>query len=88
MRAIFLFGGFIGFLVVAIAGWSAGRAGDRVLFDASIGCLVGAFLFRWFWARMMSALTHTVRIKRAERQAAEEAHAAAKATPVTAVRAK
>lgn len=88
MRAIFLFGGFIGFLVVAVAGLAAGRAGDRVLFDASIGCLVGAFLFRWFWERMIIALTHAVRSKRAARRAAEEAQAAAKATPVSAIRAK
>lgn len=88
MRAIFLLGGFVGFLVVAASGLIAGRAGDRVLFDASLGCLAGAILFRWFWARMIVALTQTVRAKRAERRAAEEAQAAAKATPVAAVRAK
>lgn len=88
MRAVFLTGGFVGFLVVAVTGWAAGRAGDRVLFDASLGCLAGAFLFRWFWERMISALTQAIRAKRAARQAAEEAQAAAKAVPVTAIRAK
>lgn len=88
MRSIFLLGGFVGFSVVAVSGLQAGLAGDRILLDASVACLGSALLFRWFWAQVAHALAHAVKAKRAAQRAAEEAHAAAKATPVTAVRAK
>jgi hypothetical protein len=83
MRFIFLAGGFVGFLIVAVTGLLAGRSNDLVLRDASIGCLAGAFLFRWFWSIYVNAIIHTVKTKRAAQAAAEEAEAAAKATPVT-----
>ena len=88
MRSIFLLGGFVGFLVVAVAGWLGGRSADRILIDASVACLVSALLFRWFWSRVVVALTDTVKKKRAIRQAAEEAGAAAKAVPVVAIKTK
>lgn len=88
MRAVFLLGGFVGFVVVAISGFQAGRSGDRVLIDASLACIGSALLFRWFWSRLVNALADTVKKKRAVRQAAEEAAAAAKATPVAAVKTK
>ena len=86
MRSVFLLGGFLGFVVVAASGLQAGRSGDRVLFDASLGCLASAVIFRWFWSRLVVALCETVKIKREARRAAEEAHAAAKATPVGAAK--
>lgn len=88
MRSIFLLGGFVGFILVAASGLQAGRSGDRVLFDASLGALGGALLFRWFWMRITAALIETVQKKRTLRRAAEEAEAAAKAVPVTPVKAK
>ncbi len=88
MRSIFLFGGFISFLVVAVSELQAGRSGDRVLLDGSIACLIGGFVFRWFWSQIVLALTVAVKAKRAARRAAEEAAAAAKATPVGASKAK
>lgn len=88
MRSVFLFGGFIGFLVVAISGWQAGRSADRILIDASVACLGSALLFRWFWSRVAVALTDVIKKKRAAQQAAEEAKAAAKAVPVTAIKTK
>ena len=83
MRSIFLLGGFIGFLVVAVSELQAGIPGDRILLDAAIGCLVGAVLFRWFWSALVKALTHAVKAKRAERAEAAEAAAAAKAAAVS-----
>ncbi len=77
MRSIFLFGGFVGFAVVAIAGLLAGRSGDKVLLDAAIGCVAGAMLFRWFWVTLQRAVVVTVKTKRAKQRAAEEAAAAA-----------
>lgn len=83
-----MIGGFVGFSAVAASGLLAGRSGDRVLFDAAIGCLVGALLFRWFWSRMIAALGVAVQAKRAERRAAEEAQAAARATSVSPAKTK
>ena len=88
MRAVFLFGGFVGFLVVAISGWQAGRSADRILIDASVACLASALLFRWFWSRVGVALADAVKTKRATRQAIEDADAAAKAVPVVAIKTK
>lgn len=82
MRFIFLTGGFIGFLAVAIVGLFVGRAIDLVLRDAAIGALVGGFLFRWFWAIFVKLLSQAVRAKRAAEAAADAAAAAAAKTPV------
>ncbi len=68
--------------MVAVTGLLAGRSGDKVLLDAAFGCLAGAILFRWFWTHLQQAIVVTVRAKRARQRAAEEAAAAAKATPV------
>jgi len=77
MRFIFLIGGFVGFILVTVAGFLADRNIDLVLRDASIAALAGAILFRWFWAIFVKLLSQAVRSKRATRQAAEDAAAAA-----------
>jgi hypothetical protein len=77
MRFIFLIGGFVCFVLVAIAGWTADRGIDLVLRDASIAALIGGFLFRWFWSIFVKLLTQAVRAKRATEKAKEEAAAAA-----------
>lgn len=82
MRTVFMAGGFVGFFVVVAAGSVAGRSWDELLRDAAIGALVGGFLFRWFWSAFVKSVGHAVKSKRAARQAAEEADAAARATPV------
>ena len=86
MRFMFLSGGFIGFVIVALTGFLSDRALDLVLRDAAIGCLAGAFLFRWFWSVWIGAIVHAVQAKRVALAAAEEAAAAAKATPVAAAK--
>ena len=45
MKFAFLVGGFTGFALVTVAGFTAGRAADLVLRDAALGCLAGALLF-------------------------------------------
>lgn len=80
MRFIFLTGGFVGLLAVAIMGLSAGRAVDLVLRDAAIGALVGGILFRWFWSIFVKLLSQAVRAKRAAEAASEAANNAAAAT--------
>ena len=61
MRFIFLIGGFVFFLLVALSGLMADRSIDLVLRDASIAALAGGFLFRWFWAIFVKLLSQAVR---------------------------
>jgi len=82
MKFAFLVGGFTGFALVTVAGFTAGRAADLVLRDAALGCLAGALLFRWFWSVVIRAFTETMTLKRVAAEAEEEAQAAAKAIPV------
>jgi hypothetical protein len=77
MKFVFLAGGLAGFTLIAASGLHAGRAPDRVLFDAALGCLVGAVLFRWFW----SVLLHGLREAYLARQRAATTAAAAKPSP-------
>ena len=56
MKFIFLLGGLAGFSLTAAASHFAGHAADRVLFDAAVGCLCGALLFRWFWNVLLSGI--------------------------------
>jgi hypothetical protein len=60
MKFIFLAGGLAGFLLAAAAGLWAGRAPDRVLLDAALGCLAGALLFRWFWTVLVRGIRETI----------------------------
>jgi hypothetical protein len=75
MKFVFLAGGFAGFALAAAAGWSADRAADRILFDAALGCLAGALLFRWFWTILVGGIRETLLARHAEavRLAAAEA---------------
>ncbi len=49
MKFAFLSGGFLGFALVTVAGFTAGRSADLVLRDAALACLIGALVLRWFW---------------------------------------
>lgn len=60
MKFIFLTGGFAGFLLVAAVGFASDRSSDRVLLDSAVGCLVGAFLFRWFWTVLVRGIRETI----------------------------
>lgn len=57
MKYFLLIGGFCGFFFVFASGIAAGNDLSNVLQNATIGCLVGAFLLRGF--RML--LNHQVR---------------------------
>ncbi|HVU25894.1 MAG TPA: hypothetical protein VHE13_17315 [Opitutus sp.] len=60
MRHIFLLGGGCGFLVAGLGGWWAGHTVDHLVLDAAVGCLVGAFLFRWFWTVLIGRIRETI----------------------------
>ncbi len=73
MRYAFFIGGFVGFSLTALAGFLAGRGSGVVFRDAAIGCLVAAFLFRWFWSVVVKAFieaAHQHRQKAAQAQQA------------------
>ncbi|AHF92959.1 hypothetical protein OPIT5_24925 [Opitutaceae bacterium TAV5] len=77
MRSIFLFSGFVGFVIVLLAGFSAGRAPDLVLRDAAFGCLAGALLGRWFSGVMTGAIREALQAKREAAKARAESPAPA-----------
>ena len=60
MKFVFLSGGLIGFVVGLVTSWLLDHAADRVFLDASVGCLAGAVLFRWFWTIVLAGLRDTV----------------------------
>lgn len=69
MKFVFLAGGFAGFALTAGAGYLAERNATNIILDASIGCLVGAVLFRWFWSVALSTMQETVELKAREEAA-------------------
>ena len=60
MKFVFLIGGFAGLLVTGAASYASDHAADRILFDAAVGCLVGALLFRWFWTVLLRGIRETI----------------------------
>jgi hypothetical protein len=60
MKFVFLIGGFTGFLLAAATGWWSEHTPDRIIFDAALGCLAGAALFRWLWTVVLSGVRETV----------------------------
>ena len=60
MKFIFLAGGFAGFLTAGASSLQAGHQPDRVFFDAAVGCLSGALLFRWFWTVLVRGIRETI----------------------------
>ena len=60
MKFVFLSGGLTGFVLGLVTSWQLDHAPDRVFLDASVGCLAGALLFRWFWKIVLAGLRDTV----------------------------
>ena len=73
MRYAFFLGGLVGFMLTAVAGFLSERSGEVVFRDAAIGCVVSAFLFRWFWSVVVKAFIEAAHLHR--QQAAAAAHA-------------
>lgn len=88
MRFAFLLSGAGGFCLVVIVGLASDRDIDPVLRDASIACLLCAFVGRWFWQGLESAFARTLADRRAAAEAAEaEAQPAPAGVPAAAARA-
>lgn len=82
MRYAFFLGGFIGFLLTALAGFLADRPSEIVFRDAAISCVVAAFLFRWFWSVVVKAFIEAAHQHR--QTATESAKAAREGSAVAA----
>lgn len=72
MRFFMLLGGFLGFALVMATGLASGGDPWVVLLHSSIGCLVGAVLFRFFRTVVSSSVRQVV-LQKARSQAATEA---------------
>jgi hypothetical protein len=81
MRYAFLIGGFVGFMLTALAGFLAERSSEIVLRDAAISCVIAAFLFRWFWSVVVKAFIEAAHQRR--QQAAQSAKTGEEAPPVS-----
>ncbi len=74
MKFVFLAGGLVGFLSAGVAGYLADRSGDRIFFDAAVGCFVGALLFRWFWTVLVRGIRETILVRHAATSASAAAN--------------
>jgi hypothetical protein len=81
MKFFTALGGFLGFALAFGLGLAGGRHSAMLLLQASLACIVGALLFRW-WHRM---LLQGVQAAQAERRAAAAAAKKAEA-PASAAR--
>jgi hypothetical protein len=61
MKSLLLIGGALGFALVFAGGSRVGRDPLSVVIEASFGCLVGAFLFRWLGNLYLQSVRTTVR---------------------------
>jgi hypothetical protein len=66
MKYMLLIGGLLGFSLVFVAGWMAGRDALTAVIEGSIGCVVAAMLFRWLGRIYQQSVRAVVR----EREAA------------------
>jgi hypothetical protein len=48
MKYFMLLGGFTGFIIAIASGLFAGSELSQVVFNSSVGCIFGAYLFRLF----------------------------------------
>lgn len=82
MKFFTALGGFLGFALVMAIGLAMGRRSAMLLLEASLACVIGGVLFRW-WHRM---LLHGVQAAQRERREAAQAlkHAQASASAKTA----
>jgi hypothetical protein len=71
MRFVFLLGGITGFALAGGTSFAMERAPDRVFLDGAVGCLAGAFLFRWLWSVLLAGVRETLEAR--HRAAAAEA---------------
>lgn len=75
MKLLMALGGFGGFAVVCVAGFLVHRDAVRVVMEAAIAAVIGAFLCRWLYGLLARSVNASVEEKRRARisEAAAEA---------------
>jgi hypothetical protein len=79
MKAFVVLGGFLGFSLVTGAGFFVGRDPAKVLLEGSIGCVIGAVLFRWLYGVLVRNVQRSIQQRR-QAHAIQSAAAAAAAS--------
>lgn len=68
MKLTTAWGGFVGFILALAAGLAVGREPGRLLLDACVSCVIGAWLFQWLHRQFVENL-RTALIAQRERAA-------------------
>lgn len=76
MKFFTALGGFLGFAVVLGIGFTTGRHSVMLLLQASIACVVGAMLFRWWHRMLLEGVKTSLEDRRVAAVAAKRAEAA------------
>lgn len=76
MKFFTALGGFIGFAFVIGIGLFTGRHSAMLLLQASVACMVGALLFRWWHRLLLQGVQSSLQEKRVAAAAARRAEAA------------
>ncbi len=76
MKFFTALGGFLGFALAMGLGLAAGRRSVMLLLEASLACVVGATLFRWWHRQLLRGVQLSHLERRAAAAAARKAEAA------------
>jgi cell division protein FtsL len=76
MKFFTALGGFLGFALVMGLGLATGRRSVMLLFEASLACMVGAMLFRWWHRLLLQGVQAAQHERRAAAAAAKKAESA------------
>jgi phosphotransferase system glucose/maltose/N-acetylglucosamine-specific IIC component len=71
MSRYFFIGGFVGFVLMFLISITSGASIHQVLRNAMVGCILFAFLFR-FYVNRIASLYLQARLRRIEEQRREE----------------
>lgn len=82
MKFFTALGGFLGFALAMGIGLAIGRRSVMLLFEASLACMVGAMLFRWWHRMLLQGVQDSQQERRAAAAAAKKAESAS-ARPTT-----
>lgn len=77
MKFFTALGGFLGFALVMAIGLANGRRSAMLLLEASLACMLGAMLFRWWHRMLLQGVKDSLEEKRIAAAAIKKAEAAA-----------
>jgi cell division protein FtsL len=77
MKFFTALGGFLGFALVMAIGLAIGRRSAMLLLEASLACVIGSMLFRWWHRMLIQGVQASLQEKRLAAQALKNAQASA-----------